>query len=366
MIAESTFVREIEDATASASPSRRGEMVRKITDLFISKSQELTVEDLSIFDGVIVRLSATIEQHARALLARRLAPFRNAPPHIIRLLAYDDAIEVAGPVLSQSARLDDKTLVEIARAKGQAHMLAISHRGSLSETVTDVLVELGDREVVLNTVDNYGASFSDRGFSALVSRSEGDDVLTEFVGLRPEIPLTLLTVLVAKASQGVRAKLEASHPRAKANVRRAVAEAADRVEAQLLSTCLDYTTAQASIDSLQRAGRLDESALAAFAKAGAYAETIAALATMCDLPLKFVEQAMARDRSEALMVVAKAVGLSWSTANEILMLRVKRGIISRSEIVQRLARFEKLQSATAQEIVRVYRSRAQTKATPAG
>ena len=79
-------------------------------------------------------------------------------------------------------------------------MLAIAQRGSLSEAVTDVLVELGDREVVLNAVDNYGASFSDHGFTVLVSRSEGDDLLAEMVGSRSEIPSPLLTALVAKAS----------------------------------------------------------------------------------------------------------------------------------------------------------------------
>jgi uncharacterized protein (DUF2336 family) len=366
MTAEPNFIKEVEYAVAGASADRRGEMVRKVTDLFISKSDELSAEDLAIFDDTIIRLAAEIEHHARVLLGRRLAPIRNAPPLITRLLAFDDSIEVAGPILAQSSRLADRDLIEIARRKGQAHMLAISQRGSLSEAVTDVLVELGDREVVLNTVDNYGASISDHGFSVLVSRSEGDDVLAEFVGSRPEIPSPLLAVLVAKASQTVRAKLEASHPRAKAEIHRAVAEATGRVEAQVRST-LDYSAALASVESLQRSGQLNESALSTFARTGAYPETIAALATMCNLPLHFVEQAMARDRSEALMVLAKAVNLSWSTAQEILTLRAEKGVISRSEIVQRLARFERLQSTTAQEIVRVFRTRTQAKAAaPAG
>ena len=366
MTAELSFIKEIENAIAGASTDRRREMAGKVTDLFVGRSDEFSAEDLAVFDDVIVRLAAEIEEQARALLSRRLAPIRNAPPRIIRLLARDDDIDVAGPVLAQSAQLSDEALVEIARTKGQAHMLAIAQRGSLSEVVTDVLVELGDREVVLNAVDNYGANFSDHGFTVLVHRSEGDDRLAEFVGARPEIPTPLLTALVAKASAAVRAKLEASHPRAKAAVHRAVAEAAGRVEAQLASTALDYTAALEAVDSLQRSGQLNESALASFAKTGAYPETIATLAAMCDLPLQFVEQAMGRDRSEALMVIAKAVNLSWATAQEILLLRAERGVISRSEIVQRLAQFERLQSATAQEIVRVLRSRSQAKAVSAG
>ncbi len=366
MSAEPTFIKEIESAVAGASTNRRGEMVRKVTDLFVGKSDEISAEDLSIFDDVIIRLAAEIEHQARALLAKRLAPIRNAPPRIIRLLAFDDSAEVAGPVLAQSERLDDKTLIEIARTRGQAHMLAIAQRGSLSEIVTDVLVERGDREVVLSVLDNHGASLSDYGFSALVDRSQGDDELTEFIGARPEIPARLLTALVEKASQTVRSRLEVSHPRAKAEVRRAVAEAAGRVEAQVISSTVDYTAALATIERLRQSGQLNEGALAAFAKAGAFAETVAALATMCSLPLAFVEQAMARDRSEALMVLARAVGLSWATAQEILLLRAEKGIIPRNEIVQRLARFERLQPATAKEIVRVFRHRLQPKAAPVG
>ena len=62
------------------------------------------------------------------LLAQRLAPIPKAPPKIIHTLAFDDLIEVAAPVLSQSERLDDAALMENARNKSQGHLLAISNR----------------------------------------------------------------------------------------------------------------------------------------------------------------------------------------------------------------------------------------------
>jgi uncharacterized protein (DUF2336 family) len=363
MIAESALMAEVEYGIASASTDRRGEMARQLTDLFLDRGDEFSADDLSVFDEVIVRLVAAIEVAARALLAKRLAPLRNSPPQAIRALAFDDAIEVAGPVLAQSLRLDDRTLIEIARSKGQEHLFAISQRSSLSEAVTDVLVEVGDRDVVLSTVDNYGATLSDLGFSLLVSRAESDDTLAEFVGSRPEIPAHLLTTLVAKASTVVRSKLEAAHPRAKAEVRRAVAEAAMSVEAQTLAAEPDYAAALISVENLRRSGRLGEQALSAFAKAGAYAETIAALAAMAAVPLSFIQQCMGRDPSETLMVVAKALELSRTTVEHILSLRAGKGFIVRHDIAQRLARFERLQASTAEEILQVYRSRAQTKTT---
>ncbi len=357
MTAQLGFIDEIEGPIAKASRGRRSEMLRKMTDLFINGADQFTGEDISVFDGVLGRLATEIELSARELLAKRLAPIRNSPPQIIRALAFDDAVTVAGPVLTQAAQLDDMTLVEIARTKGQGHMLAISHRASLNECVTDVLVELGDREVLIDTVDNFGAGISDHGFSTLVRRSEGDDVLADLVGSRPEIPLASLGALIAKASSAVRAKLELAHPQAKAQIHQAVAEAADRVEARMTSTMFDYSAAMPSIETLKLTGKLDDGVVASFAQAGAFEQVVVALSVMSDLPIQFVERSMTRDQAENLVAIAKAIGLSSSTVNEIMVLRARKGFLAQREIAQRLARFNRLQSATAQEIVRLHRQR---------
>jgi len=364
MAAEFAFIREIESSIASSSPGRRSDILKGVTELFISGAAGFTEEDVSVFDDVFSRLVAEIELSARALLAKKLAPLRNSPPGTIRVLAFDDAIEVAGPVLAQSARLDDLTLVENARQKGQEHMLAISQRGSLSEIVTDVLVEIGDREVVLSTVDNYGARFSDRGFSTLVRRSEGDDLLAECVGLRPEIPSHLLVALIAKASDTVRQKLEAAYPHAREQVRQAVAEATTRTRARALGASLDLTAALAAVASLEQSGRLDDAAVAAFAKAGSYAETVAALAALSDLPPRFVEQLIAQGRSDSVPILARSIGLSWLTVKLVLSLCADRQIIAQSEVMKCLASFERLKTSTAQEIVRFYRLRARSNKAP--
>jgi uncharacterized protein (DUF2336 family) len=364
MTAQLAFIDEIDSKIVRASSGRRSEMLRKMTDLFVDGARQFTGEDISLFDGVLIRLTVEIELSARELLAKRLAPIQNSPPQIIRALAFDDAVTVAGPVLTQAVQLDDKTLVEIARTKGQGHMLAISHRASLNELVTDVLVELGDREVLINTIDNFGASISESGFSTLVRRSEGDDMLVDLVGSRPEIPSPLLRVLIARASSAVRAKLEVAHPQAKAEIHHVVAQAAGHVEARVASTMFNYTAAMAAIEGLRQSGKLNEAAVASFAKRGAYEEVIVALAVMCNLPVQFVERSMTRDQSENLGVFAKAIGLSWSTLNDILELRAKKGFLAQGEIMQRLARFNRLQVRTAQEIVRLHRMRPQT--NPAG
>jgi len=138
-----------------------------------------------------------------SLLAHRLAPIPNAPSNITRILANDDEIRVAYPILAQSERLDDEALVQTARTKSQEHLLAISRRKSLGEIVTDVLVERGNQQVVLSTAKNSGARFSDSGLALLVRRSNGDDVLASYVGVRPDLPHDLFLTLLATASEMV-------------------------------------------------------------------------------------------------------------------------------------------------------------------
>ena len=52
---------------------------------------------------MLCRLIVEIETKARAEMAHTLAPMNNAPLELMRKLAHDDDIAVAGPVLTQSA-----------------------------------------------------------------------------------------------------------------------------------------------------------------------------------------------------------------------------------------------------------------------
>ena len=202
----------MQSTLAHGTVARRVETLRRVTDLFINGAVDYSDEQVGLFDDVFQCLIHHIETSAKALLSNRLAPIDSAPPQTIRALAFDDLIEVAAPVLSLSERLDDEALIETARTKSQAHLMAISTRRVLSGAVTDVLVQRGDDEVVQSTVNNPGAEFSERGFTRLVSRAEGDDDLATCVGLRPTIPRHLYLKLVAKASATVRARLEAANP----------------------------------------------------------------------------------------------------------------------------------------------------------
>jgi uncharacterized protein (DUF2336 family) len=354
---------ELQTTLAHGTVARRVETLRRVTDLFVNGAVDYSDEQIGLFDDVFQCLLHHIETSAKALLANRLAPIDTAPPLTIRALAFDDVIEVAAPVLSRSERLDDDALIETARNKSQAHLMAISTRRVLSGAVTDVLVLRGNDEVIQSTINNPGAEFSERGFSRLVNRAEGDDNLATCLGLRPTIPRHLYLKLIAKASATVRARLEAANPPLAGDVPTAVREATRRARSAPSAITRETMIAHALIKSLYADGRLDEHEVAAFAEAGKFDEANAAIAALAKVPVTVAENMMVETRAEGVMILAKVAGMSWSTVRAIIDMRDGLSGMEPTDLAACKATYERLRTSTAQQVLRFHRM--QQTATPA-
>lgn len=355
MTAKTAFLNELEEALAHGSADRRAKTLRRVTDLFVFGSSHFSGDHVALFDGVFNHLIADIDTSARAVLANRLKAIGNAPLGVIRELAFDDSIEVAGPVLAESERIDNASLVENARTKSQDHLMAISQRPTLVETVTDVLVERGDRDVALSAVRNAGAKFSETGYIRLVKRSEGDEELAQSVGSRSEISRQNFLKLLTTASKAVRLALEAAHPEMLADVKDAVARVATEIQAKAATASRDYGAARLLIKSLRDNNRLSEIEVEAFASAGKFEETAAALAVMCILPIDAVERAMVMDRDEGVLIVCKASQLSWPATRAVLRLCAGRHGIAAAALEKIRAAYNNMKRETALQVVKFQR-----------
>ena len=358
MTAQQAIIHELEHALAHGTSERRVETLWSITDLFVLGTGRYTDDQVALFDDVFSRLVREIESSARAVLSRRLAPLPAAPPNVLRVLAFDDEIEVAGPVLTHAEGLDEAALVANAKTKGQLHLLAISRRRVLNEAVTDVLVQRGDDEVLQTTAENTGAKFSELGFQRLILRAEDNDRLAACVGSRSDLPRHHFLQLLSRASQAVRLKLEAAQPDKAGQIQHVVGEIASQIQRTADVSKRDYAAAQKLVESLYASGRLDERDVEDFAKSRMFEETTVALSVLCDLPIDVVERAMVQDNPEPALILVKAAGFSWSAAHAILLLRAGESRVSAHEFERHAANFSKLKAATAQYVVRFQRMRA--------
>jgi len=358
------LIDELEAALTSGTDSRRIEMLTRITDLFVGGAARYTEEQIGVFDDVMVRLVSTIEAKARAKLAHRLAPIANAPSSVIHMLAFDDDIDVAQPVLKQSNRLEDPALLANANTKSQRHLFAISQRRSLSEAVTDVLVERGDREVVHSVVKNAGARFSDAGYRLLVKRSAGDDDLATIVGMRTDIPRPHFLVLLEKASTAVRARLAAENPQASTAIESVVAEVVGGIRDDVRNSSPDFAAAQTAVERQNRIRRIGETEIYQYARDRKFEETAIALSLLCDTPIDVVERALLDPGAEIVLILAKVAGLSATTTKAILLLRAADRGMSAKDLDQALASFNRLQPDTARRVLGFFRTRVKKPVQP--
>jgi uncharacterized protein (DUF2336 family) len=345
---------ELEDVVQHGSPEKRAETLRRITTLFLDGSAIFSDDHVALFDDVIGYLIEEIETKALAELARRMAAVANAPEGVMHTLAENDDIAIAGPVLRQ-AKLADPQLMQIAESKSQAHLLALSERMNVSEALADILVSRGDREVARSVANNSRANLSENAFTTLVKRAEDDGVLAEKVGLRTDIPPRLFRQLLLQASDVVQKRLLAqAKPETQAEIRRVLAKVTDEVGARAAPR--NYAAALATVRALHKERKLTEADIAQYAKNGQYEETIAALATLCAVPVEVVDRLMNGDRADPVLILARATNFGWSTVREIINARPGPKP-SPQTLDAAFENFERLTSATAQRVVRFWQVR---------
>jgi uncharacterized protein (DUF2336 family) len=343
---------ELEVAIKAGTPEKRTEVLRRVTSLFLGKSDQLNEQQIGVFDDVLVHLIQRIETKALVQLSKSLAPIDNAPIETIRRLSHHDEIAIAGPVLTQSNRLSESDLVNIAKDRGQGHLLAISGRASIPEAVTDVLVDRGDGLVHHALARNAGAQFSEFGFASLVQKSINDERLAEKLGLRLDIPLELLRQLLARATDLVRSRLLASaSPENQEKIQRALASIANEVGCEAFNT-RDFVRADNVVFELNRHGKLTEAALVEFIKESKYEEMTATLALFCSANSELIERLLKNISHEGLIVACKAAKLSWPTVRLILQFRFTHHSISERELLEAKEAFLELSQATAQRSMR--------------
>ena len=356
MSAALSLIPELEEVVQHGSHAKRAETLERVTALFLAGAESFSDRHVDLFDDVLVLLIEEIETKARAQLSNRLAPVGNAPAKVLRRLANDDDIAVAGPVLKLAPHLAEADLIDIASTKGEAHLHAISRRRSLGEAVTDVLMRRGGREVARSVAANRGARLSANGFHSLVKRAEADGILAEKVGLRPDIPAPLFRELITKATAVVQRRLIASaNPELRAAICDILAKVSDEVASRVGPR--DYSAAQRLILGLNRDKRLNEMTLAAFCGEGKYEEMVAGLAALAKVPIKIADRLMSGDRPDPVLILCKAANLSWPTVKAIILARPDTGGTSTQGLDAAFDNYGRLSASTAQRVARFWQLR---------
>jgi uncharacterized protein (DUF2336 family) len=367
--AELSIVDEVEMAINTGSAEKRLETIKRVTDLFLSSAGNFNNEQVELFDDVLERLIKTMEIRAIADVSARialaemsmqLAPIAQAPPSVVRRLARNDEITVAGPVLQESARLSSEDLVEIAETKGEQHLLAVSGRWWLKEVVTDALLARRYPSVSRRIVNNPGARVSAGGFAIVVAQAESDPELAVETGIRVDLPSRLRSQLLRSATETVRSRLlSRAPPHIFEEIRSAIAAVSSEVNREM-SRVRDFAAAKRFVALLNSNGELNEAALLGFAKQRKYEETVAALAVLSQSTVEVIRSLMQSPRDDGLLIPCKVAELSWETVIAVLESRFSTGSIGPHELAKAKGQFAKMTTENARRLLRFWQVRSST------
>jgi uncharacterized protein (DUF2336 family) len=321
MSAVLSLIPELEQVVVHGSREKRADTLRRVTTLFLRGVGTYNELQVDLFDDIFGLLVENVEGKPRAELSVSLAPLTNSPPRVLRMLARDDDIAIAGPVLRESPCLRERDLVDIANTMGQVHQLAIASRPVLSEAIVKALVRRGDPDVVRRVADNRARVASATDISYPARRAEEDRAA----------------------------------PEAASEVEEAFVSSAEGLGAGSISR--DFGTAERCVRDLSSSGQLTEAALASLCHDGKYEEGVVALATLAKVPITIADRVMSSERTDPLLVLCKAAGLGWPTVKAILLAGPNRKATSNEFFDEAFANYGRLSASTAQRVVRFWQAR---------
>jgi len=290
------------------SSEKRRALLRELTEHFFGASARSATED-ALYGSVLASLADEMESAVRAELSARFANAPNAPHALIRRLANDEAA-VAEVVLTTSPVLTDEDLLGVVRNHGQDHLRAVSARPSVSEAVSDVIVERGDDETLGTLLRNDGAQLSRKSSEAAVERARANPALHEAAVSRASLPADLLNEMYFVVEARLRTRILEQNARMDpALLESALAAGRARIATDDGALPADYAECSAYVEELKAAGQLTPQMLARFLRSGGTTSFLIALAQLSDIDFHTARQIVERRELDALAVVCKSADL---------------------------------------------------------
>lgn len=265
----------------------------------------------------------------RQILSETLKDVADVPPDVIKTLAEDTELAVAGPVLEFSPVLTDADLLElIGSGPAQGGLAAISRRAQVHESVAEAVAATDDVEAIADLLANPSAQIREETLDNLIDRAPGIDLWHAPLVARPKLPAAAATRLahfVADNLLGVlqeRADLDAETLESvKTVVRQRIGEDMPKAEAGGGEgggiDSPDAETPLAIANRLHEAGNLGEKVIAHALNVNDHAFVLIALMVRAGLPEDVVQKVFSAQSAKGLVAVAWRGGLSMKLAAAI-------------------------------------------------
>lgn len=195
---------DVKTLLTNPSGEQRAETAAKIAASF--DPEKLTAEEKQLAEDIFLIMVKDAEIRVREALSENL---KENPyvPHEVALSLAQDVDQVALPVLQFSEVLSDQDLTEIIKSQNSNKQIAIAGRATVSEEVSEALVQTQDENVVAELVENEGAEISEESFETVVDTLGDSEKVQGAMVNRPVLPVTIIERLVTVVSDAFKDQL---------------------------------------------------------------------------------------------------------------------------------------------------------------
>lgn len=340
------------------SVAGRTALVKALGDLFYDSHSELSDDERLIMGEILQRLIGDVEGVVRKALAETLSGIPEAPPQVISALA-NDAIDIAYPILLESSVLQDIELVEIIRHRTHEHQLAIAMRGSVSEVVSEALVDTDDNDVIRTLVENRGAVISDDTMERIVDRSEDQKDLQDPLLRRNELSPTLAKRMYWWVSAALRKSIVERFDVDSIELDKSIERAVKDLMGEPISKAANVDNVDGMIRQLVAAGKVTPQLMIQTLRQGEIGLFEEMLAGLSNLNTKLVRRFVFEPGGEALAILCKSLNIFKPDFASIFLLsrsaRPGDKVVDPSELARVLDLYDRIKNDTAVKVVEHWR-----------
>ncbi|NQV47187.1 MAG: DUF2336 domain-containing protein [Rhodospirillaceae bacterium] len=275
----------------------------------------------------------------RLILSETLKDVANAPPDVIKRLAMDQALEVAGPVLEFSPVLTDEDLISfIETGTAEGALSAISKRQDVGEGVSDAIIDCNDEQAIAVLLGNDTAQIREQTLDDLIDRADSVELWHAPLVSRPKLSSSAATRLAQFVADNLldtlsgRDDLDADTLAVvKSMVHHRIDKESDANKGK--GDGADYLKHDPPTELAERlmlAGKLDSKVISKALQSNDNGFVFAALSVRTTMPLKVVREIFMSHSAKGLVALAWKAGLTPKLAAQI---QQRMGGISPSEIL---------------------------------
>ena len=345
------------DLAKEGSSEKRRELLRQITDVFLSDPPERTDRESMLFDEIIGAVAADLETQVRVELAKKVA-VSNVPVHRTARRLAMDVIEVARPVIENSKSLSEADLLEVIKVKSQDHMLAVTKRPDIGENVSSALVAKGEDRVVVSLLENRTAKIDRETYQRVAERAEVSPVLHAPFVRNAQVPLDLLNNVYLKVEHDLRREIMRKfHGVSPAELEAALEASRNHLSSAYGALPDDFQIAKDQITALEKRAALAPPVLVQLLRENKRTAFLLAFAKLVDVEFELGRRLVDTSDIDALAMLCRGAGFERGLFVTLCITIINDGSgLSKAEKYGQL--YEQVPVAAAQRALRFWKVRA--------